>query len=65
MTAKSHPAAMRFIPEQLQRELASNNHISSSDLMDREPARYSSLQILMKLFCVPIVSEWLPALLDV
>ncbi|KAL9348284.1 hypothetical protein Peur_059650 [Populus x canadensis] len=39
MTAKSHPAAMRFIPEQLQREMASNNHISSSDLMDREPAR--------------------------
>ncbi|XP_011036838.1 PREDICTED: RAB6A-GEF complex partner protein 1-like [Populus euphratica] len=39
MTAKSHPAAMRFIPEQLQRDLASNNHISSSDLMDREPAR--------------------------
>ncbi|KAG6748134.1 hypothetical protein POTOM_048035 [Populus tomentosa] len=37
MTAKSHPAAMRFIPEQ--RELASNNHISSSDSMDREPAR--------------------------
>jgi hypothetical protein len=56
---------MRFIPEQLQRELASNNHISSSDLMDREPARYSSLQILMKFFCFPIVSEWLPALLDV
>ncbi|KAJ6872878.1 RAB6A-GEF complex partner protein 1-like [Populus alba x Populus x berolinensis] len=37
MTAKSHPAAMRFIPEQ--RELASNNHLSSSDSMDREPAR--------------------------
>ncbi|XP_034904941.1 uncharacterized protein [Populus alba] len=37
MTAKSHPAAMRFIPEQ--RELASNNHISSSDSMDIEPAR--------------------------
>ncbi|XP_061961808.1 uncharacterized protein LOC133682481 [Populus nigra] len=39
MTAKSHPAAMRFIPEQLQRESASNNHTLSSDLMDREPAR--------------------------
>ncbi|KAJ6675324.1 RAB6A-GEF COMPLEX PARTNER PROTEIN 1 [Salix viminalis] len=39
MTAKSHPTAMRFIPEQLQRELASNNHISSSDSLDREPAR--------------------------
>ncbi|KAA8516077.1 hypothetical protein F0562_019256 [Nyssa sinensis] len=40
MTAKSHPAAMRFIPDQLPREYISSNHISSSsDLLAREPAR--------------------------
>ncbi|KAJ1378646.1 Ribosome control protein 1 [Sesbania bispinosa] len=40
MTAKSHPAAMRFIPDQLPRESVSNNYISSSsDSLTREPAR--------------------------
>ncbi|XP_062156067.1 uncharacterized protein LOC133863927 isoform X1 [Alnus glutinosa] len=40
MTAKSHPAAMRFIPDQLPRESIPNNHVSSSsDLLLREPAR--------------------------
>ncbi|KAK1558924.1 hypothetical protein Q3G72_008345 [Acer saccharum] len=40
MTAKSHPAAMRFIPDQVPRESALNNHVSSSsDLLVREPAR--------------------------
>ncbi|KAL5863447.1 hypothetical protein ACOSQ3_000961 [Xanthoceras sorbifolium] len=40
MTAKSHPAAMRFIPDQVPRESAINNHVSSSsDLLVREPAR--------------------------
>ncbi|XP_023000023.1 RAB6A-GEF complex partner protein 1-like isoform X1 [Cucurbita maxima] len=39
MTAKSHPVSMRFIPEQIPGEGISNNHISSSDLLVREPAR--------------------------
>ncbi|KAI4355111.1 hypothetical protein L6164_003915 [Bauhinia variegata] len=40
MTAKSHPAAMRFIPDQFPRESNSNNYISSSsDSLTREPAR--------------------------
>ncbi|KAJ6940406.1 RAB6A-GEF complex partner protein 1 isoform X1 [Populus alba x Populus x berolinensis] len=39
MTAKSHPAAMRFIPDRLPRELASDNHISLSEFLDTEPAR--------------------------
>ncbi|MFQ6619922.1 hypothetical protein Gotur_001276, partial [Gossypium turneri] len=40
MTAKSHPAAMRFIPDQIPRDSALDNHISSSsDLLAREPAR--------------------------
>ncbi|KAK7394736.1 hypothetical protein VNO78_15273 [Psophocarpus tetragonolobus] len=40
MTAKSHPAAMRFIPDQFPRESISNNHISVlSDSLTREPAR--------------------------
>ncbi|CAN0884409.1 Guanine nucleotide exchange factor subunit RIC1 [Linum grandiflorum] len=40
MTAKSHPAAMRFIPDQIPRESSLNNHISSSsDFVAREPAR--------------------------
>lgn len=40
MTAKSHPVAMRFIPDQLSREYISNNYISSSSsLVAREPAR--------------------------
>ncbi|XP_021280084.1 RAB6A-GEF complex partner protein 1-like [Herrania umbratica] len=40
MTAKSHPAAMRFIPDQILREGALDNHISSaSNLLAREPAR--------------------------
>lgn len=41
MTAKSHPAAMHFIPDQLPREFALRSDISSShDLLTREPARY-------------------------
>ncbi|KAL1360481.1 hypothetical protein HN51_005866 [Arachis hypogaea] len=40
MTAKSHPAAMRFIPDQIPRDSISNNYISSSsDSLRREPAR--------------------------
>ncbi|XP_039046189.1 guanine nucleotide exchange factor subunit RIC1-like isoform X1 [Hibiscus syriacus] len=40
MTAKSHPAAMRFIPEQISRDSALDNHnSSSSNLLAREPAR--------------------------
>ncbi|CAL0303289.1 unnamed protein product [Lupinus luteus] len=40
MTAKSHPAAMRFIPDQFPRKSISNNYISpSSDSFSREPAR--------------------------
>ncbi|XP_065859676.1 uncharacterized protein [Euphorbia lathyris] len=40
MTAKSHPAAMRFIPDQIPRERGLKDHISqSSDLLAREPAR--------------------------
>uniref|UniRef100_A0A803NXE4 RIC1 C-terminal alpha solenoid region domain-containing protein n=1 Tax=Cannabis sativa TaxID=3483 RepID=A0A803NXE4_CANSA len=40
MTAKSHPASMRFIPDQLPRECISNNHTgSNSDCLAREPAR--------------------------
>ncbi|KAF5464326.1 hypothetical protein F2P56_014410 [Juglans regia] len=40
MTAKSHPAAMRFVPDQLPRESFPNNHFSSSsDLLFREPTR--------------------------
>ncbi|CAK9156741.1 unnamed protein product [Ilex paraguariensis] len=40
MTAKSHPAAMHFIPDQLSREYISRNVLSSSsDLLPREPAR--------------------------
>ncbi|KAL6953770.1 hypothetical protein U1Q18_049214 [Sarracenia purpurea var. burkii] len=40
MTAKSHPAAMRFIPDQLSRGHVSVNHISTpSDLLSREPVR--------------------------
>ncbi|XVE77175.1 hypothetical protein DITRI_Ditri13aG0040700 [Diplodiscus trichospermus] len=40
MTAKSHPAAMCFIPDQIRGEVFLDNHISSSsNLLDREPAR--------------------------
>ncbi|KAI9110109.1 hypothetical protein K1719_019150 [Acacia pycnantha] len=40
MTAKSHPAAMRFIPDQCLTESTSNIYISSmSDSLVREPAR--------------------------
>ncbi|GFY92513.1 quinoprotein amine dehydrogenase, beta chain-like [Actinidia rufa] len=39
MTAKSHPAAMRFIPDQLPRENLSTNPISTADLLDTEPVR--------------------------
>ncbi|KAK2978497.1 hypothetical protein RJ640_006196 [Escallonia rubra] len=40
MTAKSHPAAMRFIPDQLEREYTSRSDISSSsNMLAREPVR--------------------------
>lgn len=39
MTAKSHPAAMRFIPDQLPRECITSNENSPSDFSVREPAR--------------------------
>ncbi|KAE9617715.1 putative transcription factor WD40-like family [Lupinus albus] len=40
MTAKSHPAAMRFIPDQFPKKSISDNYISlSSDSFSREPAR--------------------------
>ncbi|KAK4266874.1 hypothetical protein QN277_023738 [Acacia crassicarpa] len=40
MTAKSHPAAMRFIPDQCLTESMSNIYVSSiSDSLVREPAR--------------------------
>ncbi|XP_024032194.1 RAB6A-GEF complex partner protein 1 [Morus notabilis] len=46
MTAKSHPASMRFIPDQLPRETISNNHTgSNSDLLAREPARCLILRL--------------------
>ncbi|KAE9460176.1 hypothetical protein C3L33_07946, partial [Rhododendron williamsianum] len=46
MTAKSHPAAMRFIPDQLSREHASKNLIStSSDMLGKEPVRCLILRV--------------------
>ncbi|XP_048597309.1 guanine nucleotide exchange factor subunit RIC1-like isoform X1 [Brassica napus] len=39
MTAKSHPAAMRFVPDQHPRESDVDNDHLSSDLSDREPSR--------------------------
>ncbi|CAL5382017.1 unnamed protein product [Camellia sinensis] len=40
MTAKRHPAAMRFIPDQLSRKHVSKNQISTpSDLLGKEPVR--------------------------
>ncbi|CAA7023038.1 unnamed protein product [Microthlaspi erraticum] len=39
MTAKSHPAAMRFVPDQHPRERDLDNESVSSDLSDREPSR--------------------------
>ncbi|KAK6920089.1 Ribosome control protein 1 [Dillenia turbinata] len=46
MTAKSHPAAMRFIPDQLPREYTPKDHISSSaNLVSREPARCLILRV--------------------
>lgn len=45
MTAKSHPAAMRFIPDQVSREGDLNNHVSSSsDMVVREPTRYERME---------------------
>lgn len=42
MTAKSHPAAMRFIPDQCSAESMSNIYVSSMlDSLAREPARYA------------------------
>ncbi|EOA25322.1 hypothetical protein CARUB_v10018639mg [Capsella rubella] len=39
MTAKSHPAAMRFVPDQHPRESELDNGNFSSDLPNREPSR--------------------------
>jgi hypothetical protein len=39
MTAKSHPAAMGFVPDQHLREGELDNDNLSSDLSDREPSR--------------------------
>ncbi|VVB06503.1 unnamed protein product [Arabis nemorensis] len=39
MTAKSHPAAMQFVPDQHPRERDLDNDNMSSDLSDREPSR--------------------------
>ncbi|XP_019190487.1 PREDICTED: RAB6A-GEF complex partner protein 1-like isoform X1 [Ipomoea nil] len=40
MTAKSHPAAMRFIPDQLPRESINENSVSlTSHVLTREPSR--------------------------
>jgi hypothetical protein len=40
MTAKTHPAAMRFVPDQLPRERISDNHLTNLDPLLKEPARY-------------------------
>ncbi|XP_038681735.1 guanine nucleotide exchange factor subunit RIC1-like isoform X2 [Tripterygium wilfordii] len=46
MTAKSHPSAMRFIPDQIRGECASINHnFSSSDFSFREPTRCLILRV--------------------
>ncbi|KAH7863655.1 hypothetical protein Vadar_020398 [Vaccinium darrowii] len=46
MTAKSHPAAMRFIPDQLSREHISKSHISTpSDMLRNEPVRCLILRV--------------------
>ncbi|KAL6176386.1 hypothetical protein ACLB2K_053020 [Fragaria x ananassa] len=45
MTAKSHPAAMRFVPDQLPRERISDNHMSNSDPLLKEPARCLILRV--------------------
>ncbi|CAN6568186.1 unnamed protein product [Malus baccata var. baccata] len=45
MTAKSHPAAMRFVPNQLPREGISSNHISNSNPLSKEPASFSTCLI--------------------
>ncbi|KAI4364719.1 hypothetical protein MLD38_020774 [Melastoma candidum] len=39
MTAKSHPAAMRFIPDQLSGDVNCSNHLSSSESSAKEPVR--------------------------
>ncbi|XP_075523095.1 uncharacterized protein LOC142555855 [Primulina tabacum] len=39
MTAKSHPVAMQFIPDQIPQKYVLSSKISSSDLLSREPAR--------------------------
>ncbi|KAG8391860.1 hypothetical protein BUALT_Bualt01G0230900 [Buddleja alternifolia] len=39
MTAKSHPAAMRFIPDQLPRDILRSDSPSPSDLLSQEPVR--------------------------
>ncbi|KAK4788150.1 hypothetical protein SAY86_019469 [Trapa natans] len=45
MTAKSHPAAMRFIPDQLHGVNISNNHLENSESVSREPARCLILRV--------------------
>ncbi|XP_050379139.1 uncharacterized protein LOC126796370 [Argentina anserina] len=45
MTAKNHPAAMRFVPDQLPREHISDNEMSNSDPLLKEPARCLILRV--------------------
>ncbi|KAK9910352.1 hypothetical protein M0R45_034318 [Rubus argutus] len=45
MTAKTHPAAMRFVPDQLPRERISDNHLTNSDPLLKEPARCLILRV--------------------
>ncbi|TQD73210.1 hypothetical protein C1H46_041265 [Malus baccata] len=46
---QSHPAAMRFVPNQLPREGISSNHISNSDPLSKEPARVNGELSLLDL----------------
>lgn len=44
MTAKNHPSAMRFIPDQHKRDYIPGKSMSSSlDLSAKEPVRYAFL----------------------
>lgn len=44
MTAKSHPSAMRFIPDQLERDFIPGKSIASFlDSSAKEPVRYALL----------------------
>lgn len=57
MTAKSHPASMRFIPDQLPREsVAGNGGLSTSLDLSREPTRY----VLIVEYCISELDPILP-----